>query len=175
MKGIRRGFCRTLIISSRLHDFLSFRLAACLSTDSSVVLHFRGFLCAEAASFVLVLPPSVALMSWGGWRKKEQMQKGELAGRRREWRMPTEWRWAGSMAWEGLREVWRLGQRALLLGCSIWVSVLGNNAETLCSHESSRRQLTHPCNIQVLIKTESVAPDANCKALGTPFSLSTSC
>lgn len=54
-----------------------------------------------------------------------------------------------------------------------WVSVLGNNAEPLCSHERSYRQLTLSCDVQVLIKTESVTAEANCKAIWTFSSLNT--
>lgn len=51
-----------ILLPARL-TFMTFRLAACRFTVSSLVLHFRGFLCAEAAPFVLVLRLSTALMS----------------------------------------------------------------------------------------------------------------
>lgn len=78
----------SLICSSAsldFHDCLCFRLAVCRSTVSSVVLHFRGVLCAEAAPFVLVLQPSVALMCWGGRREKKGNAERRISGETACW------------------------------------------------------------------------------------------
>lgn len=74
--------------------------------------------------------------------------------------MPAEWRWAGSVVCEGLR-VWCLGQKK---HCSSDTSVERQSfviMHTLCSHERSYHQVTHPYNIQVLIMTTTFTTGTN--------------
>lgn len=161
-----------------LHDsdnvFLPVRRTSCLprsgSTVCSVDFHSRGFLCAEAAPFVLALRLSAALMSSGGRKEEEKGEKKyteqgkKLAGRCREHWAPAECKMSGIDGWRGIeRRTPCQGRRAALLRCHSRAAPLCNSAGALCSHESCHHRLSRPRHVQVLI-CQSGSSDANGKA-----------